>query len=66
MPNGMVIDVPLELAPEYLKKFVSWLPLKDDSDLIDLLSAMMGKTHTVVPFSKLAIRELDLLRTQFY
>ena len=54
------------MAQEYVQTFVSWLPLKSDSDLIDLLSKVMADGHAVIPFSKLAIRELDLLRTPFY
>jgi hypothetical protein len=66
LPNGMVIDIPIADIEEYMQKFLSWLPIKRDEELLLLLHGVLSESKVQKPFKDIPLKEIDLLDCHFF
>ena len=57
----MVIDIPVNCIEDYMKKFLSWLPIKSDEELLLLLHGVLYASRLQKSDRDIPLREVDLL-----
>ena len=62
----MIIDIPVTSIEEYFKKFLSWLPIKSDEELLLLLHGVLYQSKVQKPLEDLPLREIDILGSHFF
>ena len=62
----MIIDIPVSSIEEYFKKFISWLPIKSDEELLLLLHGVLYESKVQKPLEDLPLREIDILGSHFF